>query len=302
MLGFLLRRLLLAALLVFGVASASFVLMHLAPGDVVTESGPDLHPDQAQAERRALGLDRPLQTQYAEWIQRALRLDFGTSLKYRRPVSDLVGARALNTALLGATALLIATLVGLPLGVVTGSQRGGVLRTIVRGLSSLLVATPPLVATVALTAIAARNRWLPPPGAGISNLIVPALALALPIAGVLERLQSQAVREAMEERCVVAARARGVPQPALVWKHALRPSLGPVLAVYGIVAGSLLSGSFIVEIITDWPGLGLLIADGMRARDLYLVAGCAAVGATLLASTILVCDLLHIWLDPRLRE
>jgi peptide/nickel transport system permease protein len=299
---FVLRRAALAIVLVIGVASASFLLIHFAPGDVLSTFGPGVTQEQIRAQRHALGLDRPLAVQYADWLWHAVRLDFGRSLVYGRPVTDLLGERAVNTAVLGATSLVLATLIGVPLGVFTGSRRSGLMRRLVRIMSMLLVAAPPLVGALALTAMAARGGWLAPPGSGARSLIVPALALALPIAALIERLQSQAMAEVMRERYLAAAVARGIPRRLIVWKHALRASLAPLAAIYGIIAGTLLSGSFIVEIITDWPGLGVLMADGLRSRDLFLVAGCSAVVTLLLACAIFVSDLLQAWIDPRVRE
>jgi peptide/nickel transport system permease protein len=131
---------------------------------------------------------------------------------------------------------------------------------------------------------------------------VPALALALPLAAVIQQIQARALAGVLAERYLLAAIARGIPRRTVIWKHGLRASLGPLLGVYGVVAGTLLSGSFIVEIVTDWPGLGLLMADALRSRDLFLVAGCAAAGSIVLAAAILASDLLHLWADPRLRH
>jgi len=299
---FLLRRLAFAILLVAGVASASFGLVHLAPGDFYSEFGPNVERARIEAERHAAGLDRPFAQQYLAWVGRAARLDFGRSLKFQRPVAELLGERARNTAVLGALALALATAIGIPLGVFIGSRRGGMLPEIVRAISMVLLAVPPLVGALALMALSARAGLLAPAGANAANLVVPALALALPLAAVLERLQSQAMRDALGERYLRAAVARGIPRGVVIWKHALRASLGPIAGVYGIIAGTLLSGSFIVEIVTDWPGLGLLMADGLRARDIFLVSGCAAAVSVLLAIAIVLSDVLHLWIDPRLRQ
>jgi ABC-type dipeptide/oligopeptide/nickel transport system permease component len=163
----------------------------------------------------------------------------------------------------------------------------------------VLLAVPPLVAVLALTAFASRAGWLAPAGANGANLIVPALSLALPIAAMLERMQSQSIREVLGEPFVRAAVARGLPRERVVWIHAARAALAPIVGVYGVIAGTLLSGSFIVEIVADWPGLGLLMADALRSYDIFLVAGCAAAVSVLLAAAILCSDLLHLWLDPR---
>ena len=298
MLFFVLRRFAFAILLVFIVASAAFALALLAPGDYFTDFGPGSEK-RAQAERAAAGFDRPLAVQYASWLSRAVRLDLGTSLRFQRPVRELIAPRTLNTVLLGASALALATLIGMPLGVITGSGETGFLRAFVRATSSVLLSLPSLVIALGLTAIAARRGWLPPPGIHFANMVLPAVALALPAAAVIERTHSQAMRHVMSEPWLLAAAARGLPTRVLRWKHAMRGALGTTLGTYGVLAGALLSGSFAVELIVDWPGLALLTADAVRARDPFLVSGCAAAAAVVLAAAILVTDLVHAWVDPR---
>lgn len=304
---FLLRRLLLAVLLVFVVSSAALMLVAAAPGDAVDVF--DLDPNAAAAERHRLGLDRPFLARYGDWLRRAVRLDLGESVKYGRPVRQLVAERAWKTALLGATALLLATLVGVPAGVITGSRRN-LATAIARALSLIFVSVPPLVTSFALLLLAARTGWFPVggfPASGDSTsvwttltyLVLPATALALPIAASLERLQSQAMHEALAEPSVRAALARGCSFRRVVWRHALKLSLKPVLAIYGVIVGSVLSGSFAVEIVTSWPGLGALMYEGLVSRDLYLVAGCAAAGSIFLALGILLSDIALVLADPR---
>lgn len=295
---FVLRRIAFALALVFLVSSASFVLVHLAPGDYFTEFGPGAEK-RARAERAAEGFDRPLAAQYATWMSRAVRLDLGMSLKFRQPVRDLVWPRTLNTALLGVCAFVVATLLGIPLGVFTGAGDAGLLRAAVRAASSALLALPPLVIAMALTAGAARSGWLPPPGLQLSNMLVPAIALAIPVAAIIERTHSQAIRTILGEPYIRAAVARGVPPVQVVWRHAMRGALGSTVGAYGVLAGALLSGSFVVELIADWPGLALLTADAVRARDPFLVCGCTSAAAIVLAGAVLFFDMLHLWIDPR---
>jgi peptide/nickel transport system permease protein len=308
-----LRRAAFAALLVLTVSSAALVLAHLAPPDDAFGTDPAI----LAAERHRLGFDRPLAEQYADWLSRSLRFDFGESMRFRRPVSTLIRERAANTALLGFTALTLATLVGIPLGVYTGSRQRGVLARGARGASLTVLSVPPLVTSLVLLVVAARTGWFPagglpnvPSTAGPAQtvaitaryLFLPSLALALPIAASLERLQSRSLREALTEPCVIAALARGVPRQRVIWKHALRLALKPVLAIYGIIIGSVLSGSFVVEIVMSWQGLGDLMYQGLQARDLYLVAGCAAAGSVGLAFGILMSDLALAAIDPRVEE
>jgi peptide/nickel transport system permease protein len=135
----------------------------------------------------------------------------------------------------------------------------------------------------------------------VRHVPLPALALALPLAAVLERLQSQAFRDAVSKPFVQAAVARGVSRERAELAHAWRLSLGAVLGLYGALIGALFSGSFVVEVVTAWPGLGRLMYDALRARDIYLVAGCAAAGAVSLSAGTLVADLLRATADPRVR-
>jgi peptide/nickel transport system permease protein len=310
---YVLRRIGFAVLLIFAVSSASLLLARLAPSDDA------FAPDRVilAAERHRLGLDKPLLEQYGDWLGRSLRFDFGESLRFRRPVAALIRERAGRTALLGFSALAVATLVGIPLGVFTGSRRDGPLTSAVQLVSIVVLSLPSLVTSLLLLLVAARTGWFPagglppvPADATVIQsisvvgryLLLPAIAVALPMAAALERLQSRAIREALVDPCIVAAFARGVPRTRVIWRHAFRLALKPVLAIYGIMIGTSLSGSFVVEIVMAWRGLGDLMYQALQSRDLYLVAGCAATGACGLAFGILVSDLALAAVDPRVED
>jgi peptide/nickel transport system permease protein len=310
---FLFRRAASAALLIMLVSSAALVLADLAPPDDAFGTDRTI----LAAQRKSAGLDLPVGQQYVAWLSRSLRFDFGESLRFRRPVAALIRERAGHTALLGMSALLIATAIGIPLGVFTGSSRGGVLPAAARGLSLILLAVPSLVMSLILLLLAARTGWLPagglpdvPPGSGMLDavmitlryLFLPSVALALPIAAALERVQSRSMAEALADPSIIAALARGVSIRRVIWRHALRLSLKPVIAMYGITIGSVLSGSFVVEIVMSWQGLGDLMYQALQARDLYLVAGCAAAGSGCLAAGVLLSDIALTLVDPRIDE
>lgn len=287
-----------ALLLVFAVASGAVLLAQFAPGDYASQIGES--PAYVALERHRLGLDRPVAEQYGRWLRRALTLDLGVSLQTERPVAPLVGERARNTAALAAIALAIAAAIGIPCGILTGS-RGGALPRLIRAASLLLLSVPPLITSLVLLTIAAATGWLPVSGMdGPRNFVVPALALALPVAATLERLQSQSIADVLRRPAAAAARARGIPATRVIWRHGWRQSLGPVLAVAGVLVGSLFSGSFAVELVTSWPGLGDLMRRALLARDTNLVAGCAAAGAAFLALGVLAADVAHALADPRL--
>jgi peptide/nickel transport system permease protein len=182
----------------------------------------------------------------------------------------------------------------------------------------MLVSVPPLIMSLVLLLMASRTGWFPAGGLGpaadasaslaerltltLHALVLPSLAVALPLAAVVERLQSSAVSDALREPCVRAALARGVPRRRAVWSHALRLSLTPVLAVLGVIVGSVLSGSFIVEIVMSWPGVGYLMYEALVSQDIYLAAGCAAAASFALASGVLLADIALAAADPRIRE
>jgi peptide/nickel transport system permease protein len=309
------RRLVFAAFLVVTVASAALVLARLAPGDYVSGTlGLEARRETIEQMRSRLGLDKPIVAQYRQWLADALRLDLGRSLQYDRPVRDLIPERAANTAILAVSAIVLATAIGLPLGVVAGSRRGGWLRNIIGATSIILLSMPPLLTSLFLVFVAARTGWFPIAGMHsavtgaygtldlLHHLVVPAAAVGLPMAAMLERLQAQAMQETFEQPFVVAACARGVPLSRIAWRDALKASLRPVASVYGLIVGTLLSGSFAVEVVTAWPGLGSLMLDALRTRDVFLVAGCAGAGAVFLAVGTLISDLALAAIDPRARE
>jgi peptide/nickel transport system permease protein len=310
------RRLAFAVFLVFAVSSASLVLARLSGGDYVSGSlGLGAHEETIEQARARAGLNKTIGEQYRDWLSSVAHLEFGRSLLYDRPVGDLIPERAVNTAILAFTALVAATLVGLPLGIVTGSRRRGLVPAVIRAGSLLLLSMPPLLTSLFLVFVAGRTGWLPmagmrssdAPSSGLTldllrHLIVPAAALALPLAAMFERLQAQAMSEVVGEPFVLATLARGVPRSRVIWRDAFKAALRPMAAVYGLVVGTLLSGSFAVEVITAWPGLGRLMLDALRARDVPLVAACAGAGSIFLAIGTLLSDAALAFVDPRALE
>ena len=314
---FLARRLLFAAVLIAITSSSALLLARLAPGDMTSQLGPFATPVEVEKTRTRFDLDRSPVSQWLLWAGRALRFDFGESFLYNRPVAPLVVRAAAYTALLGVVSLVTATLVGLSLGVFTGA-RSGPLPMLVRSVSLVCVSLPPLVTSLALVFLAARTGWLPAGGMVSStasdptwsswvidvlwHLPLPVLALSLPMAATFERLQSQSMADAVHQPFVLAAIARGLPAKRVLLRHAWPSSLRPICGVYGLAIGALLSGSFIVEFVTAWPGLGRLTYEALRARDIYLVAACAATGAAFLALGTMTGDLLLAAADPRVRQ
>ena len=311
------RRALGSLLLIWAVASCAFLLTALAPGDFAEMvAGIGASQEQIDAIRVEKGLDRALVVQYGGWLARLVRGDLGASFRYGTPVGPMVLDRAINTAMLAVTALLLALALGLPPAILCATRPHSIAARAVRAISLLLVSIPPFVGALALVFVAARTGWLPAGGmtggmelTGVRwladvlwHLPLPALALALPLAATFERQQATALAEALATPAVQAARARGVGAGQIVRRHAWRLSLKPVLALGGLAMAALLGGAFVVESIAAWPGLGRLTHDALRARDIPLVAGCALAGSTVLAIGLFVSDVLVAWADPRVRD
>jgi peptide/nickel transport system permease protein len=315
MLGFAVRRVALLVATAWLVASAVFLLGQFARGDYVTQTMAMHASADAVARARARqGLDRPLLERYVHWVTRASRLDLGTSVRYQQPVAPLVAQRGANTLLLGGAALVVAAGIGLWAGLLVGSRPRTGAAAIARAVSTVCLSCPPLLASILLVWVAAITGLAPVSGLQSADraggllarladvawhLPVPVLALALPFAAVIERVTSQAVAQALAEPSVVAARARGVSERDIRRRHALRLGAAPILAVGGTLAGTILSGSFAVELVTSWPGLGRLTYEALVARDADLAAGCAIVAALLLGVAVLAADAVLAAVDPR---
>ncbi|MGI8673394.1 MAG: ABC transporter permease subunit [Luteitalea sp.] len=291
MLRALAARLVFAVLLVVLAFAGAYVLIAAAPGSDQVGADEGLSRDQRARERARLGLDRPVTIRVADRLRRLAVLDLGTSRQYGRPVRSLVIERASATVQAGLLALLLAVALGIPAGVVATRTRWPALRQLIATVSVALLSMPPLVLALALAAAAATTA--------VPSLLVTVVALALPAAALLERLQARALSEALQERCLHAARARGVPDRRVTWRHAWPLSVPAVLGVGGVIGSHLVSGSLAVELVTSRPGLGLLTSQALMTRDADLAAGCAGAAALLVGAVTFAADALQLWLDPR---
>lgn len=304
MLGFLTRRVLITIPVILGVATLVFSLIHLVPGDPAQSM---LGESAAQGDvvelRARLGLDRPVTTQYVEYLRRAVRGDLGTSFRYGTPVTSEIAARLARTAQLAFAAMAVAILLAVPVGTIAAVFRGRTIDQAAMTLSLVGVSLPnfwlgPLLAMV----FAVGLGWLPVSGAGtLAHLVLPAITLGTALAAVLARLTRTSVIEELQELYVVAARARGLSWLRTVIRHALRNSLVPVVTVIGLQFGAVLTGTIITETIFAWPGLGRLLIQAIGFRDYPLVQGCILfIAVTYVAMNLLV-DIAYGWLDPRIR-
>jgi peptide/nickel transport system permease protein len=299
---YLVRRLGLAIPTVLGVATLVFLLIHLVPGDPVAAMlGESAMPADAAALRHELGLDRPISAQYVEYLRRLVSGDLGRSLYNGRPVRRLIAARAAATFELAVAALAVAVLIAVPLGSAAAARPGSALDRLSVAVALLGAALPNFwLGPMLMLVFAVWLGWLPVSGrGGWTHLLLPAVTLGLGMAAVLARLLRATLLERLREDYVRSAYAKGAGEARVLLRHVLPTALLPVLTVFGLQAGALLSGAIITETIFSWPGLGRLTLFAIQTRDYPTVQGCVLVIAMTYVAVNLATDLVCAWMDPR---
>ncbi len=304
MLRFLIRRVLLTIPVVLGVATLVFSLIHLVPGDPAQAMlGESAAPADMAELRVKLGLDQPLVVQYGRFLRGLAVGDLGVSLRTSQPVAAAIGERMPATVELGVVAMILATVLAVPLGIVAAVRAGTLVDHTATTLALIGISMPnfwlgPLLAIV----FSVTLGWLPVSGRGtLAHLVLPAVTLGAPLAAVIARMTRASVIEELREPYVLAARARGVSGPRAVLRHAFRNSLIPIVTVLGLQFGAVLTGAVITETIFAWPGVGRLLIQSIGFRDYPIVQGCILLIAVTYVSVNLVTDLLYGFLDPRIR-
>ncbi len=305
---YVITRLLSLVPLWLGISMLAFLLSNLAPGDaatVIAHRLSDAPPTEEQVAtiRREYYLDDPLPIRYARWLGSAVQGDLGNSYRTKEPVLRELATHFPATLQIACAALVIALVVGLPLGVLAAMRAGSWIDHLAR-VSALLGASLPSywLAYLLILLFALALGWLPVAGReGSGAMILPALTLGLGTAATLARLTRSSLLEVIGEDFVRTARAKGLSETAVFWRHSLKPALLPVLTVTGIALGHLLGGAVIVEAIYAWPGVGNLLINSIYDRDYPMIQGFVLfMGAvfTLLSAAV---DLSYAWIDPRIR-
>jgi len=300
----LLARLGAAILVVFGVCTLVFALVHLVPGDPVAALlGEGARPSDQAALRRALGLDRPLCEQYLGYLGDLARLDLGQSFQYQRPVSDLLAERLPATVQLAAAALALALALAIPLGVLAAHHRGRALDTWAMGFSLLGAAIPNFwLGPLLILVFSLHLGWTPVSGReGLASLVLPAITLGTGLTAILARMVRSGVLEVLSEEYIRTARAKGLTPRAVLLRHALPNAWLPVLTLIGLQLGGLLGGAVITETLFAWPGVGSMLIEAIQNRDYPVVqAGVLVISlAYVLVNTLI--DLVYALVDPRIR-
>lgn len=318
MAGFLVRRLLVMIPLLVGITFLVFVIMDLAPGDPFAElrMNPSFSPDTVAALEREFGFGQPLLVRYAKWLWQAAHLDLGVSVAYRVPVAELIASRVGNTLILALASIALSWTLAIPIGIFVALRPRSISDRLLSALAFLGMSVPNFFLAFLLMYLALRTGWFPiggttsagyealGPGAQIvdrlHHLVLPVLVLGTSgMAGLMRLMRGQilAIREADFVR---TARAKGVPERWVVWKHILRNALNPFVTLAGYELGTLLSGAALVEAVMNLQGLGTLLLEAVRSLDVFLVLGSVLMGAVLLLVGNLLADLALSAVDPRI--
>ena len=306
------RRVLLTLPVLWLVVSFVFLLIHLVPGDPVAQAlGEGASATDLSALRHAYGLDAPLHVQYVRYWTGIFHGDLGVSLRSHQPVTKLLANRYPYTLLLSVVSMVLALVLAVPAGVTSALHRGRAADRVL-GVVSLFGLSFPNFALgpILIILFSIRLGWAPVSGAGtgavlsldtLQHLLLPAITLALSLAAILTRMVRTSMLEELGQDYIRTARAKGLSERQVLYRHALRNALVPVLTVVGLQFGSLLAGAIVTETIFSWPGIGRLTITAISNRDYAVVQGCTlAIGLTYLAANLLT-DFAYTLADPRIR-
>jgi peptide/nickel transport system permease protein len=319
MISFLVRRLLHMIPILLGVSLLTFLLMALAPGDYYTQlaHNPQITPEKVAELRAKQHLDKPWFVRYAYWLKDAAHGDLGYSIAYKIPVSGLIFGRLWNTFILSFGALVLAWAVAVPLGIWAAVNKDSWVDRLCGMIAFVGLSVPDLLLALLALMFAAATGWLPVGGAQsptydlmsagqqfvdrVNHLILPTIVLAAgDLAGIMRQMRSNLL-DTLRAEYLVAARAKGTPEGWVIYKHALRNAINPLLTIFGYSVAGLLSGAFIVENVMAWPGLGRLTMEALTSRDFPVVVATMVMAAGLLVVGNFLADLMLAWSDPRIR-
>jgi peptide/nickel transport system permease protein len=308
-----------ALLVLLGVSLLSFVLAEAAPGSYIDELrlDPRISPETIAAMRARYGADRPISEKYLHWLRSVSRGEFGFSVTYNGPVAPLLWPRVRNTLLLTVTATVAAWLIAVPVGTWAASRKGRWPDTVTAAGTTVLLSIPELLLGLGLLLLAVKTGYFPTGGIVsvgferldawgktkdvVSHFVLPVTALILIELPILVRHVRASLIDVLRAPFIQAARASGISESRLLFRHALRAAANPLLALLGLSVAGLLSASLVIETILSWPGLGPLLLEAVAARDLHLVVGAVTCSTVLLVCGNLLADGLLYLADPRIR-
>lgn len=315
MLAFILRRVALLVPVLFGVSLVVFILIHMIPGDATLNAigfNQRITAEQRAAIRKSYGLDDSQPVQYVKWMKHVLRGDLGRSLRTKRPLSTELKLRLPVTAELALLAGVLGSLPAIAIGILSAVRRNSWVDYVATILTLFGISLPNfLLASLLVLTFSFWLKWLPPIGyvkfsdsplENLKTMILPSVSLALPVGAVMMRNTRSAVLEAMSQDHVRTARAKGLSNRAVMWRHILKNASIPILTIGGIQIATLLGGTVIIETIFSLPGIGRYIYESISTRDYPVVQSVTLVMATIFVLVSLVVDILYAVSDPRLRH
>ena len=314
MYAYIVRRVLIGILVAFGVVTLVFFSLHVAPGDPISmlippEAGGGVGTEIADQIRAKYGLDKPLHVQYFMYLQRLVHLDFGRSINTRRPVASALIARYPATLELTFCSLVVAILIALPVGVVSAVRQNSVLDNVTRVVALMGVSLPSFwLGLLLMLLFSLKLGWLPASGRGgalwtwdgLKHMIMPAFTLGTAVSGILMRLTRSSMLEVLGEDYLNTARAKGLSERIVIYGHALRNALIPVVTVLGLQFGGLLGGAVVIETIFAWPGVGRYAIQGITGKDFPVVQGSVLAISVGFIVINLVVDVIYSVIDPRI--
>ncbi|MCZ7597341.1 MAG: ABC transporter permease [Gammaproteobacteria bacterium] len=299
------RRILAAVVTIFVTTIAVSMLIHLVPGDpvqIMYAQSQGTTPEQLEQVRRSLGLDRPLVEQYVMYMARVLQGDLGYTIRGEQPVLDLLLLRLPNTLLLAGTALVIAVAIGMTCGFIAAYRRGSWIDTGLMTSAILGVSMPHFwLGLILLFLFAVKLQWFPVAGNDLENLVLPAVTLGLTNAAIIARLTRSSMIDVFDQDFVRTARAKGLPRAVVLYKHALRAGLVPIVTMIGLQFTYMMGGAIVVENVFGWNGVGRMAIQAIFQRDYPLIRGFILMFAIVVVTVSIILDLLYVWLDPGIR-
>jgi peptide/nickel transport system permease protein len=295
------------------VSAITFLLVNLAPGGPASLMRMDVTAEQREALSRRLGLDQPVPVRYIQWLAGAVRGDLGTSMTSNEPVAMRIAQRLPNTLVLAGTALLVSVVVGIPMGVYAALRRGKLPDFVLAVFSVMGLSVPAFWLGIILILVLSVNlNLLPSSGVAttgseanlvdrVQHLVMPALVLSTTVLPYVVRFTRSALLEVLQQDYVRTASAKGLSRLRVVYVHALRNALVPVVSIIGTLVPRLFGGSVVTEAVFGWPGMGRLAVEAANGRDYPLIVGITVSVAVLVVLSSLAVDLAYVWLDPRIR-
>jgi peptide/nickel transport system permease protein len=302
---FLYQRILAGILTILVTTVAVSMLIHVVPGDpvqIMFAQSQGTTPEQLEEVRSRLGLDQPLVIQYITYMGRVLHGDLGTTIRGEQPVLELLLLRLPNTLILAASALVIAAAIGLTCGFVAAYRRGSWLDTTLMTTAIFGVSMPHFwLGLMLLFFFAVRLQWLPVAGNGFENLILPAATLGITNAAIIARLTRSSMIDVFNQDFIRTAYAKGLPKAMVLYNHALRAGLVPIVTMIGLQFTYMMGGAIVVENVFGWNGVGRMAIQAIFQRDYPLIQGFILMFAVIVVSVSILMDMLNAMLDPRIR-